>query len=189
MPPPLDWYVDVFFSLCLACVHLTTVLNNRSKGIDSLHRGICQAAISMVLLSKGREMIHNFAASDAAQCVATAGDRAPMECCLEPPVMHTNFLRDVPFKIIRKCMPLEVATECAFADYVMHLLVFRTFNKGHKLVDAARKKLLHIAGNERAVMLLDLVKACEDGICYTDLVSKVTFPCLSLCMQQRGPNP
>ena len=145
-----------------------------SKGVDSLHKAIRNASMGMVVLSKGRELIKKWAALDVDTCCdGSPSDTATMECCLEPPVMQTDFLRDIPFKIMRKCLPLEIATESAFVEYIMHLIVLQTFNKGQMLVDAARKKLMHVAGPIRTMMLLNLVRSCEDEGIYPDLMSKV----------------
>ena len=68
----------------------------------------------MVVLSRGRELIKGFAKMDAeslfsSDCSGNVNDT--LSCCLEPPLMHTNFLRDMPFKQMRKCIPLEIGTE------------------------------------------------------------------------------
>ena len=131
------------------------------KGVDTLHRAIYHASICLSALSKGRSLVKKFFEQDC-QIHVTGSDH-PLSCCLEPPLMHTNFLRDTGFQTMRKCLTTEVATESAFVEFVMHHLVFKTFNKGKALVEAARKKLFRIAGKERAAMLVNLV--CEDEAC------------------------
>ena len=42
---------------------------------------------------------------------------------------------------------------CAFVEYALHLMVFRTFNKGQALVDEARKKLMRVSGMHKGLML------------------------------------
>lgn len=128
------------------------------KGVDTLHRAIHHASICLSALSKGRSLVKKFSEQDRQTHVT--GSDLPLSCCLEPPLMHTNFLRDTGFQTMRKCLGTEVATESAFVEFVMHHLVFKTFNKGNVLVEKARKKLVRIAGRERAAMLVNLV--CED---------------------------
>lgn len=79
------------------------------QGVERVHSALKNAAICMAALSKGRELIKGFARMDVEQNVH-ACDRT-LECCLEPPLMHTNFLRDTPFKQMCKCIPLQIGTE------------------------------------------------------------------------------
>ena len=46
---------------------------------------------------------------------------------------------------------------CAFVEYALHLMVFRTFNKGQALVDEARKKLMRVSGMHKGLMLEELL--------------------------------
>lgn len=84
------------------------------KGIDTIHKALKYGGHTMAVLHRGRELIHQFSESDIRAWCAQAGSDStrPLSCCLEPALADSNiYLKDIPFLVMRKCIPLEVATE------------------------------------------------------------------------------